>query len=376
MGKPSPANSSRDSSSQASGSADQSRNGSAFAAGGGMAVTGVLLLVLGVGTYALFQMDSFGDGAGGEAKPFQLDLADQMSVPEELLAYSRTQVRETALKTPTAIAVGPDGTVYVGGDRAVEILSPDGASAVMELEYSPTCLAIGRGEQSVGHSLYVGAGRHVLVLGPGGEVKRQWAVGDAKTTLTAIAVTEEDVFVADAGRRVVVRFDTAGKVLGTIGESDPERRMPGFVIPSAYFDLALGPDHVLHVVNPGMRRVEAYNLEGQLQSYWGRAGPALPNFFGCCNPAHLAMMPDGRFVTSEKGVPRVKVYSSAGEFQHVVAGPRQLDVDPAALGDARGNQSERVFDVAVDGTDRVMVLDPRQRRVLVFTPQGEGGAGS
>ncbi|MFO7908108.1 MAG: hypothetical protein ACQESR_13040 [Planctomycetota bacterium] len=342
-----------------------------LAAAGSAIVTGVLLLALGVGTYALFQMDSWGDGAGGESERFQFDLAARMSVPAELLTYGRERAREVSLQNPAAIAVGPDGAIFVGGDRAIEVLYPDGSSSITELEYSPTCLTIAAGDTGA-KQLYVGAGRHVLVLNEEMDVARQWSAGNSDSILTGIAVSEEDVFVADAGRRMVIHFDAAGNVLGTIGESDPERRMPGFVVPSGYLDLAIGPDNVLHVANPGMRRIEAYDFQGELQSYWGRAGPAWPEFFGCCNPAHLAVMPDGRFVTSEKGLPRIKVYSPLGEFQHVVAGPRQLGVEASALGDARGNQVKRVFDVAIDGADHVVVLDPRRPRVIVFAPEEEG----
>lgn len=332
---------------------------------------GVLLVALGVGTYALFQMDSWGDGATGESRPFQLDLAGRMSVPTGLLAYGRARTREVSVRNPTAITVGPDGTLFVAGDRAIESLHPDGSSSITELEYSPTCLTIGADDTGATR-LYMAAGRHLLVLNEEMEETRQWSAGSAQSRLTGIAVSEDDIFVADAGRRLVIHFDATGNVLGTIGEADPERQMPGFVVPSGYLDLAIGPDKMLHVVNPGMRRIEAYNFQGELQSYWGRAGSAWPAFFGCCNPAYLAVMPDGRFVTSEKGLPRIKVYSPMGEFQHVVAGPRQLGVEASALGDARGNQVERVFDIAIDdAAGHVVALDPRGRQVIVFAPKEE-----
>jgi len=35
---------------------------------------------------------------------------------------------------------------------------------------------------------------------------------------------------------------------------------------------------------------------------WGKRS-GIADFFGCCNPAHLALLPDGRFVTSGKGIP-------------------------------------------------------------------------
>ena len=37
-------------------------------------------------------------------------------------------------------------------------------------------------------------------------------------------------------------------------------------------DVAISDDEILHVVNPGMRRVEAFSFDGELQSFWGRAG--------------------------------------------------------------------------------------------------------
>ena len=158
--------------------------------------------------------------------------------------------------------------------------------------------------------------------------------------------------------------------MGRIGAADPDRHMPSFVIPSPYFDLVVGPDETLWVVNPGMRRIESYSFTGELQSMWGRAGAGIADFFGCCNPAHLALLPDGRFVTSEKGIPRIKVYSDAGEFERVVAGPRELGVSASALVDARGDQVERVFDVAAAQDGAVLVLDTLERCIRVFYPKG------
>jgi len=344
----------------------------AWASAGNVLVVVVLVVALSVGAYALFQMDSWGENAAGKPERFQLDLAGQMAIPPELLAYARQRTLEISLQRPVAIDVSADGTIYVAGDRAVERLDPDGSSSTMtQLENQPSCLVVAVGGNPEAESIYVGTGQDVLVLNRAGDVLRQWTAGNSDSLLSGIAVAGEDVFVADAGHRIVKHFDTAGELIGTIGNTDPDRQMPGFVVPSPCFDVVIDRDSVLHVVNPGMRRVEAYDFEGNLQAFWGRGGPALPDFFGCCNPARVALTRDGWFVTSEKGLPRIKVYSSVGDFQHVVAGPEQLGVAASAIGDARGNQSERVFDIAVNEAGEVLVLDAHNRQVIVFQPLGE-----
>ena len=167
------------------------------------------------------------------------------------------------------------------------------------------------------------------------------------------------LFAADAGERVVLQYNDAGEIVGQIGRSDPDRQMPGFIIPSPYFDVVVGPDEAIHIVNPGARRIQLYRADGNLEGYWGEAGSSIREFFGCCNPAHLAVLSDGRFVTAEKGAARVKVYRSTGEFECVVAGPEQLAV--------RGD--DVLADVAVDGRDRILVLDPAARVIRVFQPK-------
>ena len=95
-------------------------------------------------------------------------------------------------------------------------------------------------------------------------------------------------------------------------------------------------------------------------SSWGTPSYALEGFSGCCNPAHLAVLPDGRFVTSEKGLARVKVYDDQGRFETAVVAPDQLDTEAGPC------------DVAVDGTGRILVLDPGRGVVRIFEAKGRG----
>ncbi|MHB8969445.1 MAG: NHL repeat-containing protein [Pirellulaceae bacterium] len=344
---------------------------SAVTIGGAFTVV-VLIVVIAVGTYALARLDTWGERGTAVSQRFQLELDDQVNIPPELIGYTERRTFDTTLQEPRAVTVAADGSIFVAGDRAVLRFRPDGQLVgTISLDQAPTCLAVENGQQGTPGRIYVGCGRHVSVLSDTGEPVSQWSDLGAKSVITAIAVASQHVFVADAGQRIVLSFDPDGREIGRIGVADPERKMPGFIIPSPYFDLATGPDEILWVVNPGMRRVESYSFSGELQSMWGRAGAGIADFFGCCNPAHLAVMPDGRFITSEKGVPRVKVYSETGEFQCVVAGPIALGVSASALSDARGDQVERVFDVAVAQDGAILVLDARQRTVRVFYPNGQ-----
>ena len=63
------------------------------------------------------------------------------------------------------------------------------------------------------------------------------------------------MFVADAGRRIVVRYDLEGNFVNEIGRKDEKRNIDGFVIPSPYFDIAVAKDGLLRVVNPGEHRI-------------------------------------------------------------------------------------------------------------------------
>jgi hypothetical protein len=334
----------------------------------------VIPLAVAVAAFSLLRDDPLGSRPGQTPARFKLDLRPQLTVAEDMLGYTQQRTFTVQLADARSIAVGADDSVYVAGDRMIQILDPDGSPrGQIQLEVEPTCLAVAGDDADQPGRLYVGSSQGVLVYGPDGAARGGWpSLGD-DALLTAIDLALDEVFVADAGNRLVLRYDAEGQLLGRIGATSPERSMPGFVIPSPYFDLVVGPDMFVHVVNPGARRVECYTFDGQLQGFWGTGSSALEGFFGCCNPAHLARTRDGRFVTSEKGIPRVKVYSELGDFQTVVAGPAELDVDPAELGDARGNQAQRVFDVAVNGQGEVLVLDSRRRRVRVYAPKGADG---
>jgi hypothetical protein len=80
-------------------------------------------------------------------------------------------------------------------------------------------------------------------------------------------------------------------------------------------------------------------------------------FSGCCNPAHFTFLPDGRFVTSEKGLVRIKTYKPSGEFEGVVAAPVKF------------KDEGRAPDIATDSKGNIYALDFDKKMIRVFEPK-------
>jgi hypothetical protein len=334
-------------------------------------VAGIVLVAVGVAALAVFWDDPWATTGNRLARSARYDVSKLKHIDPALLKYHQSSEIEVGLAEPRAVAVGPDDCIYVAGDKAVATFDPNGANRrQFDTTGAPRCLAVGGKQHLFPGRLYVGMEDHLEVFDAAGKRLAAWESLGERTTLTSIATADEDVFAADYGHHVVVRYDTAGKMLGRIGKPDSKREIPGFNIPSPYFDCAVAPDGLLRVVNPGFHRVETYTFDGHRESSWG-SPKGIEGFCGCCNPAHMAMFPDGRFVTGEKGIPRVKVYSPEGRFLAVVAGPNDLAPTATISEETRSDFQLPVFDVAGDSRGRVLVLDPLRKSVRIFEANAE-----
>jgi hypothetical protein len=287
--------------------------------------------------------------------------AQSMPVPESpyqltgVVTSGLTQAEWLCFETPDRLWVGSaDAAVGwdVKGGSSTRMALPAGARA-MAADPARGCY-------------YVALTDRVVVVKAGGERGAEWISPGTRALLTAVACDERFVYAADAGQRVVWQFDkNTGELLTRLGLRDPERDIPGFIIPSPYFSLVMAPDGLLRVVNPGRHSIEAYTAEGHLEARWGRASWDIDGFVGCCNPSFLAIMGDGRFVTSEKGLRRIKVYDAQGGFEALVATPEQL-----ASGQAVPETETEPCPVAVDprsaGDARIWVLIPGTGLIRIF----------
>lgn len=296
--------------------------------------------------------------------PWEYDLSKYESVDPGLLMFEPRGQFETGLSRAGRLAVAPGERILVAGDKAVRTFSRDGGLMIeVSLPEEPRCLHV-----STEGELFIGFTQHFDVYDLEGN--HQYGTEDfgERTYLTAISTYGESVYAADAGNREVIVCDRKGNVqtrFGKIGDGEN----PGFAVPSPYFDLSVTLDGNLWIANPGRLRVESYTLSGQFESSWGEAGMKIERLSGCCNPVYFAMTPDGGFITSEKGLARIKIYDPKGEFVGVVAGPSFLVDDKKlakeACADCRVGAG---FDVAVDERGWIHTLDPFRKTVRSFKP--------
>lgn len=305
-------------------------------------------------------------GATIDPSEFAYDVSEFAKTDPKHLLYQAAGAFPTGLERVKCLILDASGQLLVGGDRVVRQFSPEGKPG-REIKLERPTHALGLGSAN---ELVVALGNFFEIYDTQGALQFRSPKLDSDSFLTAVAVHEQFLFLADAGRREVLRWDRrTGELAGRFGRKDQPAGNPGFVVPSPYFDLAVGHER-LHVTNPGRLRVETYTLDGRFESSWGGPGLAPDRFCGCCNPVYFTLRPDGGFLTSEKGLTRIGIYGPDGAFKGLVAGPDIL-VDDRELA-KKACQDCRLgggFDLACDAAGRVYVLDPFRKAVRIFSPR-------
>jgi hypothetical protein len=321
---------------------------------------GTGLLALGSAAFAASTLPTRGASSGGDANPFAYDVGRLRKTDPKLIQYEQVGQFRSPYPEPHRIAAGPGDRLYIASGNYVTVVERDGTRiSEIALTGGARCVAMA-GDGTV----YAGLRDHVEVFDAKGKRTATWESLGKRAWLSGLAVGEKGVFAADSGNRVVLRYDTSGKLLGRIGEKNKDRNIPGFVLPSPYLDVKLAPDGLLRVNNTGRHRVEAYTPEGDLEFFWGKPSMAIEGFCGCCNPVGLALLPDGRYITSEKGLPRVKVYSKEGAFECVVAGPESFSANWQKC--SPSDCTTGGLDATVDSAGRIYILDVVEANVRIM----------
>lgn len=309
----------------------------------------IFLAVMGLVIVAVIVSDFAGNRPGKRpSNPFVYDMESLKNVDPGQILYRETRNLKLSLTEPRAVA-WHNGKLYVAGDQNIQVIGTDGR-LILQIQLPDKPFSIAAGDDRI----YAGMAESVLVFNHMGELVQEWKDFSDNSFVTSIAVYEDKVFIADAGRRRVYRFSAGGgKELEFEGKVSDEV-LHGFIVPSGYFDVAVNEFGDLWVANPGKHALENYTFEGILRGFWTASFADVKGFTGCCNPSHFTFLPGGNLVTSEKGVLRVKEYKPSGEFVGVVAPPSKFLEE--------GN----VSDVAADSEGRIYVCDPDKRSIRIF----------
>jgi len=313
-----------------------------------------LLVLIAAAIVVIIANDFVGNKAGKNIpNPYEYSVDQFRQVDSTQVLYNEILTFPVGAETLSGIALADSIIVVAAGTQLLHY--DKGGREIYRKAIADTanCITIDKER-----NLWIGMRRCVALYDLSGNLKYQWDSFGERSVITCLAVSGDKVFVADAGNRVVYQCDKQGKIAMRIGEKNEQKGVSGYVIPSPFFDLALDEEGFLWVVNPGKQRLENYNADGSLRTSWGVAGMKLEGFSGCCNPAEMAIMEDNSFVTSEKGMPRIKLYGQHGELKGVVAAPDKFDAD-----------SYYAPDVAVDAEHRVYALDFDRKQIRIFAPK-------
>lgn len=273
------------------------------------------------------------------------------------LGYYRSILWETGFKGLTGISAD-DNRVVVCGNKMIAIFDTTGNRiGDFSIDSVTTCIAVNDSD------IFVSTGSRAIRFDFSGRQIANFRVPYHGSYITSIAANTEYVFLADAGKKRVLKFTKKGELIQEIGRKDSTSGSAGFIIPSPYFDIACGGFNDLWIVNPGRRRIENFSISGIKRSEWGDELSDDDRFAGCCNPAHFVLMPDGSFVTYEKGTDKLKKFDQAGGFQTMVAGAGSFK----GKADSLLGKNNLVKDIAAGASGSVYVLDA-YNRINVYRP--------
>ncbi|MCP4709350.1 MAG: hypothetical protein GY869_12045, partial [Planctomycetes bacterium] len=183
----------------------------------------VITLALVIAVAALLTTDRTAQMGSGLGEEYTYDLARFKDVDPALIHYEESApIVETGFAKSTGVAVGPEDKIYVSGDQQILVFDSAGKKlSTIPLSQARQCLTV-----DTDGSDYVGVIDHIIIFDKEGKQTDRWEPAGDRTILTSIAVRDNDVFAADAGNRVVLRYDKTGTIQNRIGEKDLDNNIP------------------------------------------------------------------------------------------------------------------------------------------------------
>jgi hypothetical protein len=309
----------------------------------------VILAILVIAAVVLSNsLSLWGDKTSDTA--FEYNLEEFKKVDESLIKYREARQISIESGEPKAFTYH-NGNIFLLTGGHLQIITPDGRELLKKaIDTNPHRISI-----ASDGTIVIAYENYLVSYNQNGEKIKSSELFD-NSLFTAVAVSGESVFVADAGEKQIVVFDMQMEKTGSFKGESGVSLAHGFILPSLHFDLAVNNDEELWVVNPGLHSIQNYSASGRFRGQWGEPSFNLSGFSGCCNPSYFAFLSDGRYVTSEKGIIRVKVHKPSGEFESVVASAEKFPNGSLAPA------------LAVDENDNVLILDFDKKMIRLFRP--------
>lgn len=285
------------------------------------------------------------------ANPFAFDVSEYEEVSADLLSHR--EVRQISIPGATAKGIAAfNDQIYLLFDDQLRIVTARGEEVTsFAIRQHPGCFTV-----SPHREIIIAFENHLRSYSQDGEILFESEALPEGASLTSLTCANEYIFAADAGGRQVLVFTHELELTHAFKGESGVSELHGFILPSAHFDLAVNQEGELWAVNPGLHVLQLYGYDGRFRRQWGKPSFANEGFSGCCNPYYIAFYPDGRMVTSEKGMVRIKVYKESGELESVAAPPGAF------------KNAIRAPAIAVLGNETIAALDFDMHAVRIFEP--------
>jgi hypothetical protein len=281
--------------------------------------------------------------------PYEFELGDIKKIDPALVKYAEKRRIGLSFNKPHVIDYRA-GLLAVGFEMHLQVIDTSGRELFNRAVNGPiTSIKL-----SHDNEIFIGCKTHIKKYDLNGELLEIWDEIDSSAYITSIALKDDYVFVANAGGPTVYQYDRSGEILHSFDGKNRTDGKHGFIIPSPYFDLDVDSEGQLWAANTGIQAIENYNPDGSLRAFWGGSSYDLKGFIGCCNPAQFTIMENDSFVTSEKGLVRIKVYLPSGELESVVATPDDF------------NANTEVPDLTSDDLNNIYILDISRKMIRKF----------
>ncbi len=258
---------------------------------------------------------------------------------------------------------GHSGPPFYTGTGAVKQFSPDGKllkSHVVQntangvaVDANGVIYAAGEHAEANGRSVWF---LEKLAPGTDGQPARseKWPLDKAVSRVSSMRIYKDTLLIADPSGCIHKVAAADGKYLGVVGG----RKAGSVRINTCCGILGFDVDANgrLFIGNLGQHRVTACELDNGKVTNFGKSGDKPEDFCGCCNPVCVAVMADGKIVTSEKTIPRIKVYSADGKTLLALIAGKEF----------RENCSDLAL--AVDAKGVIYAADGDSKSIKVFAP--------